>query len=251
MWMVTFACGVAFGIAFGLTGVGSVFAVPMLVYAVGLGAHQAVCVAMVSVSSLSALTTALRWRGGEIEFRAGAVLAAMGILGAPLGAWIGHSLSGKWLMVIFACIVTIIGLRMLVRGSEPAMPGARALAEKGAHRLALALAGVATGILAGLLGIGGLLIVPSLVLLGRLEIHRAIATSLPVIFVISVAAISSHFLGGQRVPLNSTALFVVGGALGMIAGTRLGKRLSGQRLRTVFAAAMLAIAAFILVQNLR
>src|SRR5207248_2160463 len=98
--MLTVVCGLAFGIAFGLTGVGSVFAVPMLVYALGLGPHQSVCVAMVSVSSLSALTTALRWRGGQIEFRAGAVLATMGILGAPLGAWIGRFVSGKWLMVI-------------------------------------------------------------------------------------------------------------------------------------------------------
>ena len=250
MWVLTLTCGIAFGVAFGLTGVGSVFAVPLLVYALGLAPHRAVCVAMVAVSSLSALTTALRWRGGAIEFRAGAVVAAMGIAGAPAGAWIGRFFSGKWLMLLFACFVVVISLRMLIRGGEPAMPGSRALAGKGAHRLALAVAGLMTGILAGLLGIGGLLIVPTLVLLAGVEIHRAIATSLPIIFAISLSAISSHFLAGQRVPLVATALFVAGGALGMIVGGRLGKRLSERRLQTVFALAMLAIAAFILARNL-
>jgi hypothetical protein len=46
-----------------------------------------------------------------------------------------------------------------------------------------------------------------------------------------LAAISSHFLSGQRVPPTATTLFVAGSALGMIAGTHLGKRLSGQRLQ--------------------
>jgi uncharacterized membrane protein YfcA len=88
-------------------------------------------------------------------------------------------------------------------------------------------------------------------LLGAIEIHRTIATPLAVIFAISLVAISSHFLGGQRVLPTATALFVAGGALGMIAGGRFGKRLFEQRLQTAFAAAMLAIAAFILVQNFR
>ena len=49
----------------------------------------------------------------------------------------------------------------------------------------LIAAGLSTGLLAGLLGSGGVLIVPSLVLLGGLAIHRAIATSLPVIYAIT------------------------------------------------------------------
>jgi uncharacterized protein len=246
MWVLAFACGVAFGIAFALTGVGSVFAVPMLVYAIGLRAHQAVCVAMMSVSSLSALLTATQWRRGEIEFRAGAVIAATGVFGAPLGAWLGRFLSGRWLMFVFACVITLIAVRMLLRKREPSMPGAHVLANKATPRLALALARLTTGILAGLLGIGGLLIIPSLVFLAGMEIHRAIATSPLVVLVIGLAAISSHFFAGQIVPPVATAPFVVGGALGTVAGLRLRKRLPERQLQIVFAAAMLGVAAFIL-----
>lgn len=248
MW-VAFACGIVFGIAFGLAGIGLVFVVPMLVYVLGMAPHRAVCVAMIAASSLSAVAVAWRWRGGGFDFSAGAVLAATGILGAPLGTWIGRFLSGKWLMAVFACFVAIIALRMFVRRAEPVMPGSLALAREGAPRLALGVTGLAIGIIAGLLGIGGLLIVPSLVLLGGIEIHCAVATSMPVIFSISVSALSSHFLAGQRVPPGITALFVTGGALGMLAGTPLGKRLPARQLQTIFAAAMLGIAMFILVRT--
>ncbi len=250
MWPLTLTCGFAFGIAFGLAGVGSVFAVPILVYAVGLSAHEAVCVAMITVSFLSALGAIMRWKSGEIELRIGASVAAMGILGAPIGALIARFLSGRWLMLVFACFVILIAIRMLIGGTEPSIPGAPTLAGKGAHRLALALAGLATGVLAGLLGIGGLLIVPSLVMLGGIEIHRAIATSLPVIFTISLSATSVHLLGGQRIPAAATVLFITGGLFGMFAGVRFRKRLSEQRLQFAFAVIMLAIAIFTLVRNI-
>src|SRR5687767_5214531 len=102
VWVLVFICGAAFGFAFGLTGVGSVFAVPLLAYAVGLPPHEAVCVSMVSVSACGLLASIFKCRAGEIEIRAGAVMAAGGVAGAPLGAWIGGFLSGRWLMLIFA-----------------------------------------------------------------------------------------------------------------------------------------------------
>jgi uncharacterized membrane protein YfcA len=250
MWPLTLACGLAFGIAFGLAGVGSVFAVPILVYAVGLTAHEAVCVAMITVAFLSALGSSLRWKRGEMDLRIGASVAAMGILGAPIGALISRFLSGRWLMLVFACFVIFVAIRMLIQGREPSIPGAHALAGKGAHRLALALAGLATGILAGLLGVGGLLIVPSLVILGGIDIHRAIATSLPVIFTISLSATSVHLLIGQRIPAPTTVLFISGGLFGMAAGMWFRKRLSEQRLQFAFAVIMLAIAAFTLARNI-
>ncbi len=71
MWALGLACGGAFGFAYGLTGVGSVFAVPMLVYSLGLSPHQAVCVSMISVSAIGFLATVLKWRAGEVEVRVG------------------------------------------------------------------------------------------------------------------------------------------------------------------------------------
>ena len=93
------------------------------------------------------------------------------------------------------------------------------------------------------------MIVPSLVLLGGLAIHRAITTSLPVIYAISLAAIFSHLLGGQTVPIIVAAWFVAGGGVGLVAGKALGQKLSGPRLQRVFAFALLVMAALILART--
>ena len=249
MWLTALFYGVTFGLAFGLTGVGSVFAVPLLVYDLALPPHQAVCVSMFAVTSLSALLTVSRWRRGALEWRAGAIMAASGILGAPLGAALGRSISGKWLMLLFAFFVALVAARMLFSRREPSLPGAEALAARGAHTLGLAIAGFAAGLLAGLLGVGGLLVVPSLVLLGGIEIHRAIATSLMVICAIGTVAVASHLFAGETIPAVPASFFIAGGAAGMVIGLRIGQHLSQRRLETVFALLLAAVALFIFVST--
>ncbi len=169
------------------------------------------------------------------------MMAAGGVAGAPLGAWAGRFLSGNWLMLVFAAFIAVIALRLLWEKTEPDL-GASSATQTGRSQVArLSIAGVFVGVVAGLLGIGGVLIAPSLVLLARLPIHRAIATTMPVVFIISLSAISSHLLAGQRVPPGPTLWFAAAGAAGLLAG---------MRLQAVFAMAMLAVAAFILVRSL-
>ena len=250
MALVAIAAGLAFGLAFGLTGVGSVFAVPLLVYLLGLPPHQAVCVAMASVTTLSAVLTAWHWRGPELEHRAGITMSALGVLGAPAGAWLGRLLSGQWLMALFAVFAALVAARMFSARKELALPGVEKLAGKKSYQLALAGAGFAAGILSGLLGLGGLLIVPSLVLLANIEIHRAITTSLLVVCTVGTAAVASHLLVGQTIPLRAAAVFVAAGAAGMSVGRQIGNRLPQRRLEVAFAGAMFAVAIFVFIRAL-
>jgi uncharacterized membrane protein YfcA len=242
-------CGISLGAAFGLTGVGSIFATPLLVYAVGLPPHQAVCVSMVAVNLLALISSIQGLKAREVAIGDGLCLGVPGVLGAPLGAWMGGFLSARTLMMIFGVFVAVLALQMLLpRQAKAPTPGMEE--SRGARSTLLAAAGLITGILAGLLGAGGVLIVPALVLVGGLAIHRAIATSLPVIYAISVAAVLSHLLTGQTVPLQVTTWFVAGAILGLAVGRSLGERLSGPPLQKVFGSAMVAVAAFILVQTL-
>ena len=247
--LVAAICGALFSIAFGLTGVGSIFAVPLLVYALGLPPHQAVCVAMVAVNILALVSSVQRLKAHEVVIGDGLRLAIPGLIGAPLGAWIGTCLTGHALMIVFGVFVGVLAVQMLLTGEAKPLAGADAQRPR-VRSLTLIAAGLSTGIFAGLLGSGGVLIVPSLVLFGGLPIHRAISTSLPVIYAISVAAISSHLLGGQTVPLIVAAWFVAGGGVGLFAGRVLGQMLSGPRLQKVFAFALLAVSAFILARTM-
>lgn len=117
--------------------------------------------------------------------------------------------------------------------------------------LLLGSAGLATGVFSGLFGVGGgIVIVPALVFVTGMAIHRAVATSLLVIALVSPVGVASHLVAGSEFALSTAAAFVVGGVLGMFGGTLLGRRIPGIALQKVFAVAVVAVAAFVITKNL-
>lgn len=257
------------GLSLALTGSGgTAFAVPLLVYGLKLAPHRAVCISMAAIGATTALATVQKLRAKEVDVRAGLVLAVAGMFGAPAGAWIGRFVPENWLLVMFASMVSLVGIRMLLPSSaktnesraiaESAPRGeargksARAFTLPSARTLGLCAAGLVTGLLAGLLGVGGgFILVPVLVLFGGVEIHRAVATSLCVIALVSVPATASHLLAGQTIPLDVAALFAIGAIVGLKLGSRLAAKLSGPRLQQLFGATMLVMATLILLHNLK
>jgi len=102
--------------------------------------------------------------------------------------------------------------------------------------------GVGAGVLSGLFGVGGgIVIVPGLVLLLRVEQHVAHATSLAAILLIAPAALVG-FIGEGAVDYGAAALLTAGSVLGAIVGAGLLHRLSADRLRQGFAVFLLIMA---------
>src|SRR5678815_2283319 len=120
MPVIVVLCGVSLGAAFGLTGVGSIFATPLLVYAVGLPPHQAVCVSMVAVNLLALVSTIQGLKAREVAIGDGLRLGIPGLLGAPMGAWIGGFLSARTLMIIFGVFVAVLAVQVLLAGDAKA-----------------------------------------------------------------------------------------------------------------------------------
>jgi hypothetical protein len=267
--LLAIGLGGVVGLSLALTGSGgTAFAVPLLVYVLKLSPHRAVCVSMAAIGATTVLATVQKLRAKGIDVRAGLVLAMAGMFGAPAGAWIGRFVPENWLLVMFASMVSLVGIRMLLPSSaktnesraiaesaphtETRVKSARSFALPSTRTLGLCAAGLVTGLLAGLLGVGGgFILVPVLVLFGGVEIHRAVATSLCVIALVSVPATASHLLAGQTIPLDLTALFAIGAILGLKLGSRLAAKLSGPRLQQLFGATMLVMATLILLHNLK
>lgn len=115
---------------------------------------------------------------------------------------------------------------------------------------ALIAVGAAAGVLAGLLGVGGgILLVPFLVLAVGMTQHEAEATSLLVILPTAVAAsIALRRRGVGDLPV--ALLIGLVGAVGAVAGALLALSLPADILRTVFAV-LLAIAGLRLVRDAR
>jgi uncharacterized membrane protein YfcA len=111
--------------------------------------------------------------------------------------------------------------------------------------------GVLTGVLSGVLGVGGgIFMVPFLVLAAGLSPHAAQATSLLV--VLPTAAVGSWALYRRGVGDPATALRMgLVGMAGSIAGTALALSLPGQVLRIFFALLMVLVGVRLLRDALR
>ena len=108
---------------------------------------------------------------------------------------------------------------------------------------ALGAIGVGAGFLAGLLGIGGgLLMVPAMVLLLGFDQHVAQGTSLVVIIPAALAGSVTHYRNG-RVSLRDAALLAVGGTVGALIGSVSALSVGDSILRRLFGVFLLVVAA--------
>ena len=249
------ACGLVVGVSLGLTGGGgSIFAVPILIYGLGVPVGTSIGLSLAAVGVTAGFGAALRLN--EVDVRDGLVFAFAGMVLAPAGTWLGSKLSGPLLLSALAVLMAIVGTRMWLGKAGATIEAGPCVTGPGVGRglscyARLVAAGSAAGLMSGLFGVGGgFIIVPALLYVTGMNIHRSVATSLLVIFLISLSGVAAHVLHGQRFPMPVTALFIGGGFGGMFAGIALRTRLPAPMLQKVFAAAMWIVAAYMLARNL-
>jgi uncharacterized membrane protein YfcA len=254
--MLSLLYGLIVGVSLGLTGGGgSIFAVPLLIYGLGVEVRSAVGLSLAAVGVTAGFGAALRLKAGEIELRSGVVFAVAGMALAPVGTWIGHFVPPAVLLSVFAIMMALVGWRMWMGKPGASIdPGPCVLLGNGklgpGCYVRLTAGGAAAGLLSGLFGIGGgFIIVPVLLYVTGMSIHRAVATSLMVIFLISVSGVAASVAHGQHFPMPLSILFVGGGFAGMLLGSRWRTRLSGAALQHVFAIGMWLVAAYMLARN--
>lgn len=110
----------------------------------------------------------------------------------------------------------------------------------------LAIVGVAAGFLAGLLGVGGgIVLVPAMVLLFGFDQHVAQGTSLLVILPAALTGSYTHHRNGRLV-LRDAALLAAGGVIGAVLGSVFALSLEDVLLRRLFAVFLLLSALRIL-----
>jgi uncharacterized protein len=149
------------------------------------------------------------------------------------------------LMVAFALMMLATAVAML-RGRGAVDPAA-------AHRELpvgrVLLDGVAVGVVTGLVGAGGgFLVVPALALLGGLPMGIAVGTSLLVIAMKSVAGLTGY-LATVSIDWALVGAVTAAAVAGSLVGARLVSRIPADALRRGFGWFVLAMGAFVLVQE--
>ena len=243
--------GVLVGAVVGLVGAGgAIIAVPALVYLVGLPPEEAVPTSLLVVG-LSAVAGALpRLRGG-INWPFVLIIGLAGLPASWAGAAVGGLLDPNVLMLIFAAVMVLAGLRMLAKPPSGIDP----FPASGWSRTAAILirgisVGLLVGFLTGLLGVGGgFLIIPALTFFLGVPIRQAVGTSLVIVAINSASGFLAH-LDGLSLDWTLTAVFAAAAVISSLAAARLAGRLNDRVVNRVFAGVVFAVAALVAVQSL-
>ena len=248
------AAGAAIGLVLGLVGGGgSILAVPLLVYLVGVSSpHAAIDTAAVAVALNAAASLAGHARAGNVKWPCALVFAGAGIAGALIGAEAGKAMDGSKLLALFGVLMIAVGTMMLRRRRGDEDPAVRLTRASAGHLLPrLVPAGLGVGLLAGFFGIGGgFLIVPALLAATHMPIGVAIGTSLVVVTALGASTAASYALSGY-VDWTLVGLMTLGGVAGAIPGQWASRRLGSKKrlLNAGFAALVIATGIYILAQG--
>jgi len=261
------ALGALVGLVLALTGAGGgSLAVPLLIFALGMNVSQAAPVALFAVGLAAMIGAAFGLRAGHVRYRAAALMAGVGFLGAPVGWYLGRHIPNGPLTLIFAAVLAYTSLRMLRPAGQAAAAAALPLARLPPCRLdpvegrlhwtaacarALGSAGFAAGVLSALLGVGGgFVIVPALLRVSDLDMPSVSVTSMSVIALVAVASIAIYGYAGQEIDWRIAAPFAAGALAGVLGGRQLARRLPGARLQQAFACIGLIVVAMLLWRSL-
>lgn len=246
------------GVAVGLLGGGgSILTTPLLIFVMGFDPKQAIAASLFVVAVTSGFGLIHHARSGRVRWKTGLTFGAAGMAGAFAGGQIGAHLPGALLLAAFAVMMAATAIAM-VRGRREV----QAKSHGGRPVFRILIDGFVVGMVTGLVGAGGgFLVVPALVLLGGLAMPVAVGTSLLVVMMKSTAGFLGYVLvfGGPdgfvawnpATSFNWTVTLVV--TAFAIGGSLIGAVVSGKvhpdRLRKGFGWFVLAMAAFILVQE--
>jgi uncharacterized membrane protein YfcA len=241
--------GVLVGFALGLVGGGgSILAVPLMVYLVGVkNPHVAIGTSALAVAANAATGLFQHARSGDVRWRCGLMYAGAGIVGALGGSTLGKSFDGQKLLFLFALLMLVVGALMLRTRKSLGTPDVR-LNRQNAPRLIGY--GLGTGMFSGFFGIGGgFLIVPGLIASTDMMMINAVGTSLVAVTAFGLTTAANYALSGL-VDWLLAGVFIGGGLVGGLAGTRLSHRLSaGGQLKTVFALLIFVVAFYMLYKS--
>ena len=236
--------GVLAGFLAGLFGVGGgILIVPGLVLAAGMDqrlAHGTSLAAVLPISIASLITYAAQ---DNVDWPAALWLSIGAVGGAVIGTKLLHVLPHRTLGLLFAGILIVSAVRLFF-DTDAGGRSALTLADA----VILVAIGVVTGILAGLLGVGGgIVMVPAMILLFAIPPVIAKGTSAAVIIPTAVMGTWRNRAKGNT-DLRAAVIIGVAGIVTAALGSIVADKMSDDLSNILFATLLVIVAIRLLVQ---
>jgi len=252
---IVVALGVLIGAIMGIMGAGGgILAVPVLVQGLHWSMQQAAPVALVAVAAGALVGTLDGFKHRLVRYKAAILMATCGIPMTHQGQQWAHALPQHVLMGGFSALMLMVAwrfyqqARLASHASDDVLTLAFISDATGKFiwtpLTALVLGGIGlfTGLMTGLLGVGGgFLIVPLMRRLTNLALPSIVATSLFLIFMVSTGGVINAVLAGAALPWFETSTFVAAMVSGMFTGRHLSRRLNPKQVQLGFSLLLLAL----------
>ncbi|MDA0739601.1 MAG: sulfite exporter TauE/SafE family protein [Nitrospirae bacterium] len=242
------------GMMLGATGAGgSILAIPLLVYLVGVPVQEATLTSLMVVGYSALFGAWRKSRDHHVKGKAALVFSATGLVGAWFGAR-GHALIDEGtILLLFGFLMVSVSAWSLCRNHRSDVVQSEGCATKFSMKcLGRALGiGFGIGILTGFFGIGGgFLIVPALIGVLGFPPVMAVGTSLLIIALTTVGGIIGH-LEMAVIQWGMTTIVITGSFIGILVGSSLSHKVDQCRFTKVFGVMTGVIGTYMIVENFR
>ena len=235
------------GLSLGIFGSGgAVIAVPVLIYLAGLSAKDAVVNSLFIVAwiSLFTLTATKNWRA--VNWKIAFILASTGFAGSFAGVYLA-GLVEAWVQLLVFAILLVVASGFMWRSPKSTLPA------DGKLNFFMLPVGLFVGGLTGFTGVGGgFLLVPTLVLMAKLDFFNARSTSLALIaFNATIGFAQYQILSTQSYHLDWMLIAILAGlgGAGAVWGQKWSAKWPQDKLRKSFAVFLLLLGSFILING--
>lgn len=237
--------GIAAGFLSGLFGVGGgILIAPGLVFLAKMDHRRAHGTSLAAVLPIALSSMITYWTHDHIDWPVTLCLTLGAIVGAVIGTHFLNVVPQRTLAIGFAGLLVVSAIRLFFEGEGV---GRSPLDVIGI--IVLVLIGLASGILAGLLGVGGgIIMVPAMLVFFSIPSVVAKGTSLAVIVPTALMGTLRN-RKNSNVDIRAAAIIGIAGIVAAIGGAWFSTRLSDTASNVLFACLMLAVASKMLWQE--
>jgi len=256
------------GVLSGMFGVGGGFLMTPLLFFIGIPPAVAVATEANQIVASSFSGVLAHFKRKTVDLRMGTVLLIGGLIGAALGVYVFNILKaqGQVDLLVKLCYVVFLGvigglmffeslnaIRNVKKGKKPkrkkhnwihGLPFKMRFRVSGLYISVIPplIVGVAVGILAAIMGVGGgFIMVPAMIYLLGMPTKVVVGTSLFQIIFVTAFTTMLHATTNFTVDIVLAVLLLVGGVIGAQIGTRIGVKMKAEQLRILLAIMVLAV----------
>jgi uncharacterized membrane protein YfcA len=259
--LATYAASVGIGFCLGLIGAGgSILTIPVFVYILKTDPVASTIYSMFIVGICSFVGSMLSFFKNLVDLKAAILFGIPSVAGVFIARkiifptlpqklfLIGSFAVSKdvFIMISLTAIMLFVSVKMLRRKNVTALNE-----QEESNTILFLLQGIFTGIVTGLLGVGGgFLIVPALLLWVRLPVKTAIGTTL---FIITINSAAGFITSYTSVIIEWPLLikFAIGAIIGILVGTKLSERVMADNLKKILAWFIIMTSVYVLFKQFK